>query len=354
MNQMKVIFLPDASQNNPYQRELAVALEKRGVKVRMSNGIGRLPILGAMWVHGKPDVLHLHWTHPFLLGSDFLISIFQSMCFVVELLIVKLLGTKIIWTVHNLFEHERRYPQVELFFARLLVRLYDQLIIHCSFAREVVVQSYHLPNRVKDKIYVIPHGNYIESYENRVTREEARAKIGLEDRDIVFLYFGMIRPYKGVLRMTDAFRKLHNPRVRLLIVGEPASEAIRRELRRFCESDRRIRAFLKFVPDEDVQLYMNAADVVVLPFQDILTSGSALLAMSFGKAIIVPRLGCIPEVLDKKSGFLYNHNEEQGLLGAMKQASLANLAVMGKYNYDKAKGFDWNMIAQKTHEVYQL
>jgi len=99
---------------------------------------------------------------------------------------------------------------------------------------------------------------------------------------------------------------------------------------------------------------MNAADVVVLPFQDILTSGSALLAMSFGKPVIAPRMGCIPEALDRKGVFLYTHNEEEALLRAFQQASLADLAAMGKYNYRKAKRFDWNEIAQKTCELYKL
>ncbi|MFX0199911.1 MAG: glycosyltransferase [Candidatus Hodarchaeota archaeon] len=351
---MKVLFLPEWSAN-PYQCELAAALEKRGVTVvKGTGGFYWLPILGAIWVHGKPDVLHLHWTHSYLLGRNRANSIIKFIRFISEVFVAKFLGIKIIWTVHNLWDHERQDLQLEVFFNRFLVRIYDQLIVHCSFARKSLLQSYQLPDHLTDKIYVIPHGNYMNTYANHVTRKKARARLGLGDGNIVFLYFGTIRPYKGVHRMADAFRKLHNPRVRLLIVGNPANKAIRRELRRFCESDKRIRTFLKFVPDEDIQLYMNAADVVVLPFQDILTSGSALLAMSFGKPIIVPRLGCIPEVLDKKGGFLYNHDEEQGLLIAMRRASLANLGAMGKYNYEKAKRFDWNMIAQKTCVLYQL
>jgi glycosyltransferase involved in cell wall biosynthesis len=99
---------------------------------------------------------------------------------------------------------------------------------------------------------------------------------------------------------------------------------------------------------------MSAADVLVLPFQDILTSGSALLAMSFGKPVIAPRMGCIPEIFDSKGAFLYNHNEKDGILKAIHQASLVNLAVMGKYNYSLAKCFDWDVIAQKTCKLYQL
>lgn len=350
---MKILFLPDWSRGgNPYQRELGVALEKQGVTVIMGNGTNRLPILGAVRIHGKPNVLHLHWTHPYLLGRSRAKSIVKSIRFVAELFVVKILGIKIIWTVHNLFEHERRDPQLELFFNRLFVRLYDQLIVHCSFAREAIVQSYQLPDRFKDKICVIPHGNYMSSYKNQIPRWKARAWLGLGKGDVVFLSFGTIRPYKGVFRLVTVFRKLRNSKARLLIVGEPASDEIRRELVKFCEPDGRIRAFLQYVPAKDVQTYMNAADVVVLPFQDILTSGSALLAMSFGKPVIAPRMGCIPEVLDSEGVFLYNYNEREGLLRAIQEASVANLAAMGEHNYDRAKRFDWNVIARKTYVLY--
>lgn len=352
---MKILFLPNWS-DNPYQSDLASALKKRGVTVIMGgrSGIDRLPILGAIGAHGKPTVLHLHWTHPYLLGRSHTRSIIRSMRFIVELFIVKLLGIKIIWTVHNLLDHEMPYPQLEFFFNRLLVRLYDRLIVHCAFAREAIIRTYKLPDHYRKKIHVVPHGSYIDTYENSLSRQESRAMLGLGERDIVLLYFGTIRPYKGVLRMTETFRKLQNPLVRLLIVGEPKSEAIKKELLKHCESDGRIRTFLKYVPATEVQIYMNAADVVVLPFQDILTSGSTLLAMSFGKPVIAPRIGCIPEVLDNRGAFLYDHNGEEGILKAIHQVFSANLAAMGKHNYCKAKLFDWNMIAQKTCALYQL
>lgn len=60
--------------------------------------------------------------------------------------------------------------------------------------------------------------------------------------------------------------------------------------------------------------YMKAADVMVLPYRDIINSGSAILGMSFGKAIIAPHLGCIPEILKSEGGILYDPNDKNGLL----------------------------------------
>jgi len=303
--------------------------------------------------HSKPDVLHVHWTDPFLLSNNQVKSIIKSIRFLAELLILKILGVKVVWTIHNLLAHERKHQELELFFHKLFAKLCNRIMVHCMFARKVVIQTYNLPDYFKTKISVIPHGNYINCYENIESRGQARSKLGLGDREFVFLYFGVIRPYKGITQLVDAFRKLQSPQVRLLIVGKPLDDAIGGELLYCCQSDSRIRAFLKFVPDKNVQVYMNAADVVVLPFQDILTSGSALLAMSFGKPIITPHIGCLSELLDSKGSFLYNPSEEEELLKAMQQALDASLDKMGLHNYVKAKHFTWNEIAQKLYKLYR-
>jgi len=351
---MKVLFLPDGSRGNPYQLELAEALRRRGVNVTLSNGIGSLPILGAIWIHGKPDILHLHWTHGFVVGSTCVKTFLKALRFLTELVLARLIGVRVVWTVHNLLQHERKHSGLELFFNRILVWLYDQLIVHCDAAIEELMRSYRLPGRFRHKIKVIPHGNYVSSYPNQVSREEARGRFGLAMDELVFLYLGQIRPYKGVPELIDAFLKVDHPDARLLIAGRPATEEVKAQIREWSERDDRIQAFLEFIPDTDIQLYMNAADVVVLPYRDILTSGAALLAMSFGKPIIAPRLGCLAEVIDEGAGgFLYDPDDGGGLLQAMQQAVSADLSVMGQYNFQRAQEFDWSKIAEMTLEVYR-
>ena len=350
----RVLFLPDGSGANPYQQELAQALKSHDVRVTLGVGVRQLPILGALKVHGgKPDVLHLHWTHGFVVASSTVMTILKAFRFLIELLIVKLRGIKIVWTVHNLLQHERQHPRLELFFNKILVRLYDQLIVHCSFAGDAVVQTYQLPDRFRAKINVVPHGHYINSYENNVTRSQARTILGLSGEAVIVLHFGQIRPYKGVFHLIDTFRKVKDLQARLLIAGRPANAAIETELVDLCHGDNRIQSVLEFIPDDKVQTYMNAADIVVLPYTDILTSGSALLALSFGKAIIVPNIGCVTEIVDSLVGFLYDPDEEGGLLKAIERALDADLAAMGQHNFNKVKHLDWDEIARKTSCVYR-
>jgi len=348
---MKVLFFPYLSGGNPYQRRLAKALQNCGVEVLPTKPHRYLPIMGNVQAC-HADVLHLHWTSLLLTHPNRIKNGLLIIRFVAELLAVRLFGVKIVWTVHNLYHHERRVP-METLINRFIVRLSHQLIVHYPFAKTAVMHAYNLQDNCKKKINIIPHGHYIDCYENRITQEEARNTLGLGKKEIVFLYFGSIRPYKNVPSLINAFRKLQNKDVSLLIVGEPKNGVVKEELCNQCQTDSRIRTFLEAVPDEKIPVFMNCADVVVLPFKDIFTSGSVILAMSFQKALIAPSIGCVPEILDKRGAFLYDPKDGRNLLLAMKTALEADLLDMGRHNYRQANRFDWMEIAAKTREVYR-
>jgi glycosyltransferase involved in cell wall biosynthesis len=111
---------------------------------------------------------------------------------------------------------------------------------------------------------------------------------------------------------------------------------------------------LKFIEDDEIEIYMKAADVMVLPYRDIMNSGSAILGMSFGKVVIAPRLGCIPEIITGEGGILYDPKDKNGLLDAMKFAlsSKDKISAMGMSNYELAKKLDWEGVAQSTARIY--
>jgi beta-1,4-mannosyltransferase len=101
-----------------------------------------------------------------------------------------------------------------------------------------------------------------------------------------------------------------------------------------------------------VQLYLNACDVVVLPYQHSFTSGAAILAMSFAKPCIAVRRGCIGGMLDEGGVFLY---EGDALLDAMQRAmSAQDVAAMGAHNYARVTQWDWDRVARETVGLYQL
>ncbi|MBY8981485.1 MAG: glycosyltransferase, partial [Candidatus Lokiarchaeota archaeon] len=97
------------------------------------------------------------------------------------------------------------------------------------------------------------------------------------------------------------------------------------------------------------------SDLVVFSYNKILTSAGILLAMNFRKPIIAPRLGCIPETIDRKGAFLYDFKDENGLINALEKAmkNKNNLLEMGNYNFELAKNYAWNDIARQNKNVYE-
>jgi glycosyltransferase involved in cell wall biosynthesis len=181
-------------------------------------------------------------------------------------------------------------------------------------------------------------------------------KLGIGKSERVLLFLGNIRPYKGVEELIQAFKELEFNEVRLLIAGRTLNEDVEKRVRALADEDVRCRFYPGFVADEVIQVYMNAADVAVCPYKDILTSGAILLAMSFGKACVAPMLGCITDYLDERGAFLYNARDPGGLIGALKESltvSSDRLSMMGEHNRRIAEGFSWDVIAQRTLDVYR-
>lgn len=340
---MKVMFIPDQRNTNIYQSNLADSLSRLGMSVSFNGSIGSI-------LKTWPDILHIHWTYPFMKGDSRTETILKSMRFLFGLLILRLLGIKIIWTVHNIADHEGKHKSIELFFNKLLAKICNRLIVHCQSVKTDIAKMF---GKDESSVMVIPHGNYIGYYQNIITSSQAREKLELDENDKVFLYFGQIRSYKGVPELIDIFKTLNYQNAKLLIAGKPLNYDVGTNILTHCGSDSRIRTILKFIPDEDIQVYMNAADVVVLPYKDILTSGAVVLSMSFGKTVIAPAVRCIADTLDNKANFLYSKNGS--LLEEMERALNTDRSIldnMGKYNLKNAEQFSWDKIAEKTCVVY--
>jgi len=294
-----VLFLPDYSRDNPYQKILQSVLSDLGATVRFGQIYRGLPLLYPVIKHGKPQIVHIHWTNPFWLDPRLSVSILAGSRLIAELYILQRLNIKIVWTIHNLHNHERQFTALEHRVNRTICGIVDQIIVHCEHARELVIDTYKISPGIASKIAVIPHGHFIDIYANTVNRLEARIHLGLGQKELVFLYFGKIRDYKGVPELIFNFKQFKVPDAKLLIVGQPDDRAIRTKIEHLSDQSKNVAFYPDFIPNADIQNFMNAADILVLPFQDILTSSTVILAMSFGKPIIAPRLGCVAELLEE-------------------------------------------------------
>lgn len=354
MDKIKSVFLPfDQSTNNPYQKQLAQHLADFGVEVEA--GKSSEFFLKKALMQWKPQILHLHWLHSFCTKSTFLKSLISSVIFISQLIILRLLGIKIIWTVHNLKNHNNKYLRLDRICTKIVAKLSHGIIAHCEKAKEEIISTFNLSN--SDKVFAVPHGNYIGCYENNISRTEARRTLGIPESKTVLLFFGLIRPYKGVMELIDTFNQSSTDETELIIAGKVWNDSLEQAdlLKQKTSENNCIKFIPGFVPDEKIQLYMNASDVVVFPYRDILTSGAVLLAMSFGKACIAPCIGCIGEVLNDSGAFLYNPDDSVGLLSAINKAIEKQdmLTNMGEHNYQLAKQLNWEIIAEKTFYIYQ-
>lgn len=351
MKKIRAIHFPYWTKGNPYQDLLTNNLEDFNIEVIREGTYSILTTLQLTRKYWRPDILHLHWQRPLILGSSRIKTLVRGSVLIFELWTAARLGIKVVWTMHNLQSHTTIYRDLQRFFTYKIAAASDAIIVHCERAQMEAIRNLRI--RATSKVHIIPHGHYIDSYENLVSRSEARCELGLSESAFVFLFLGLIKPYKGVQDLIREFHHLPDKNCRLIIAGKPESEDLAQNIEDNIGGDRRILTSFGFVPNRKIQVYMNAADVVVFPYRNILTSGGALLAMSFGKPVLAPNLGCIPELLKDSGNFLFDTNGTRDLLSALERAVISkNLSGIGARNYEKAKTLDWKQIARMTARLY--
>jgi glycosyltransferase involved in cell wall biosynthesis len=350
---LEVIFAP-YGEKNPYQKQLRLALAKRGVHVRP--GKPSSVTFPKLLVRSElPDVLHIHWVGPFFLSQRHPRQVWRAslraLAFVLQLKAMRRSRTKIVWTAHNLHNHENDFPRLDRLCHWAAAQYADAVIVHSPEARQALLDSF---GPSPSKVTCIPHGHYIGWYPNTVPREQAREQLDLPQDALVYAFLGQIRTYKNVPLLIDSFRQIRERAAHLLIAGHTTDTSLRQTIQRQVQNIRNVSFYDDYVPDEEIQLYLKAADVVVLPYRDILTSGAAILAMSFGLPIIAPDTGGLPGLVGEDGGFLYRPDRQRGLLEALRQAAEQRdkLGAMGRRNYQHVLQWDWDMIAGRTQQIY--
>lgn len=347
---MRVVHLP-FDFRNPYQKLLTEHLAVQGVEV-VPRRYPTWRLLDRMLCEWRADAIHFHWLDRFVSRprSGWRASIELGLM-AVQLAVIRLLGKRIAWTVHNLAGHEHRSPWREHALAVLVGRASHVLFVHSEHARMEVVSRFGVPQA---KIVVIHHGHYIGWYPEEIGRAAARAALDLPDSKTVFLFLGNIRPYKGVTELLAAYVSMATADTALLIAGRPLDEMTHALILEAVGDRDDIQLHLEFVPDAQVQIFMKAADVVVFPYRNALSSGALALAMGFGRACIAPRLGGIPEMFDTGGGVVFDPDDDEGLAKALRQAleSKTDLGAMGQHNRGRALTWSWDDIATATRRGY--
>lgn len=338
---------------HPYLKLLYKNVEKNGINIIDLNW--RFSFLKLLFMRKKISVVHLHWIEFYFTSLNPLVTFFKIYVFIFQFLLFKILKLKIMVTLHNVVPHERAFPKlVQVFFAWAL-KLSDGIIVHNYYAKRFVVEVYETNAK---KIFVIPHGNFLNYYPESITPpKEAKAKLGISLDKFVLLFFGTIRPYKGINLLLSSFEEAvkKNPQLFLIVAGDCQDASLRTELTKFqvCFPENCMFK-LDYVPDSEVSTLMKIANIGILPYQEITSSGAALLFISYGLPLIASNLPAIKEILKDGSCFFFNRNDpkslEKTILIAARNTTLYNFSKEKIQNSAKLLG--WQKIADSTIFAY--
>ncbi|WP_374687634.1 glycosyltransferase family 4 protein, partial [Promineifilum sp.] len=344
---MKVAFLPVYA--NPYQRLLAEGLASQGVVVEMLDGLPSAAWLRAR--RGDVDILHYHWLYGLYMARYDTSR--RTVAFLSRLRLARALGYRIVWTAHNILPHAVGYQAalrpLHVALRRRMMRAADAVIIHCEAGRRELLARF--PRR--GPTHVISIGSYAGVYPLTLTRAAARAALGLDADQFVYLFLGNVAAYKGLERFVEVFQRRAGAGDVALIAGRNRDAALVRRLERAAAGDSRIRLWAQFIPDDEMQRFLLAADVMVAPFERVLTSSSVMVGLSYGLPVIAPDLGCLPELIPLDAGMLYPATDPDALGSALIDIKNSDILAMSAAARRVVDGLRWEDIGGQTADVYR-
>lgn len=238
------------------------------------------------------DVWHIHWPESLLNIRSASKAAYKLAGFFAAIDFLRWRGTKIVWTMHNFKAHEALHPSLEARFWRQFIPRVDGAISLSETGLRMAEAKF--PALRDLPTAVIPHGHYRDEYPPSTV--EGRDALDIPSKARVILFFGAVRAYKNVDALVRAFRDVTTPEALLYVVGRPNTASLTEAILKEASLDSRVRIAFEFIKTEDVSKYMQVADLVVLPYRAILNSGSALLALSFNRPVLVPDLGAMGDL----------------------------------------------------------
>ena len=253
----------------------------------------------------------------------------------------------LVLTAHDLLPREPRPGQVGA--QRRLYDAVDALVVHSEYGREQLVRKLGLD---PGKVHVIHHG----AFEHLARLPSTPLVSELEQvAGPVVLFFGLLRPYKGLDVLLEAWREVPAGGAELWIVGRPRMDVAPL----LASAPPGVRFVSRYVPDTELASYFRRADVVVLPYSRtdrFDQSGVLATALAFAKPVVLSDVGGFGEVAATGAGVLVQPGDVGSLSAALRRvlgdegersrlAAAARAAAAGPYSWDEA--------ARRTLDVYR-
>ncbi len=274
-------------------------------------------------------------------------------------------------TAHDVMPHEPL--PLQLTAQRLLYRHLDAVVVHSHHGRDRLVHELQVP---AERVHVIPHGIFEHLRGGRALAEgesAARQRSGGR-RGPVVLLFGLLRPYKGIDVLLAAWRMLSEQERmggELWIAGMPRMDLHPFQLQRGAHwlgqgppppteppPPEGVRIAPRFIGDDELALWFEAADIVVLPYLEADQSGVLSTALAFGKPLLLTDVGGFPEIAARGAASIVPAGEPHALAGQLRllladPARREQLSAAARRLSEPGGPLSWSTIAEAHLELYQ-
>lgn len=326
---MRLLLRPAWQSANPYTALFADALVREGVDV------SEMGYSLAAWTPFCNGVV-LHWPDEFFNRRTYPKDIKTIALLSWLWLGRKLFGQKVVWVVHNVSPHELN-GQPFLLARSWFLRSVDGLMFLSATSRDLLLNQ--RPDLGEVPYVISAHGHYLQAAATEPTRPHSI----LPHRPIHLAYVGQIRRYKGPDLLARAVCELAPRDVALEICGSCSDSALARELNGIASRSTNITVELGRLSDADLERHIDGADAVVLPYRNIVNSGSALLALSRFRPVIMPRQGSLIE-LQEQVGKDWVYLYEGELTSQVLRDSLQWLRETPRKNAPDLSTHNWDVI----------
>lgn len=305
-------------------------------------------------LRARPTVFHILWNSKIELFDRTLLMLYY-----------RVLGKKIALTAHNVNQARRdgRDSWLNRMTLRIQYRLTGHIFVHTQRMKEELLHDFGVTGSA---VTVIRHPINNAFPDTCLTPAEAKARIGLHDDHKAILCLGKIKPYKGIEYLLWAFRTLaaKDPRYRLIIAGEVQKgneQYLESLVRAISEEMERGQVVLRaqFIRDEEMEVYLKAADVLVLPYKDIFQSGVLFLGYSFGLPVIATDVGSFrEEIVEGETGYLCRPGDSEDLAKTIAMYFGSDLYRNLDSNRQEIRNYadrhhSWEAVADLTRRAYE-
>jgi len=304
-------------------------------------------------LHSKTKLFHILWLNKFFYFDSIILTQFY-----------KCLSKKLIYTAHNINIRERDGGNSWLYQKSLsfMYHKMDHIFVHTNKMKDELIKKFGIEDK---KISVIPFGINEIIPQTNINRNEARKRLGLNNREKIILFFGNIAPYKGLEYLLEGFNLLYRKgrNYKLFIVGrvKNCTNYFNKLLKFIKDNDLKDKVELKieYIPDEEVEIYFKSADVLVLPYRIIFQSGVLFLSYNFGLPVIATDVGALrEEIIERETGFICRPGDPKDIADKIDFYFESDLYRNLEENrikiieYAKEK-YSWSKVAEKTYQIYK-